>query len=44
MSPFADHFGGVASAYASYRPRYPDGLFTGTDEQLAKIRMATGGF
>jgi SAM-dependent methyltransferase len=27
MSPFADHFSRVAPAYASCRPRYPDGLF-----------------
>ena len=26
-STFADHFSGVAGAYAEHRPRYPDGLF-----------------
>jgi SAM-dependent methyltransferase len=25
---FPDHFSGVSSAYAEYRPRYPDSLFT----------------
>jgi SAM-dependent methyltransferase len=27
VRPFADQFGGVASAYASCRPRYPEALF-----------------
>jgi SAM-dependent methyltransferase len=27
VSTFADHFSGVAGAYAEHRPRYPDGLF-----------------
>jgi spermidine synthase len=34
---------GIYSQMVQYR-RYPEGLFTGTDEQLARIRMATGGF
>jgi spermidine synthase len=34
---------GIYSQMVQYR-RYPDGLFTGTDEQLARIKMATGGF
>jgi SAM-dependent methyltransferase len=25
--PFSDHFSGVSSAYAEFRPRYPDSLF-----------------
>lgn len=27
MSRFSDHFSPTAAAYATYRPRYPDGLF-----------------
>ena len=34
---------GIYSQMVQYR-RYPEGLFTGTPEQLARIRMATGGF
>jgi spermidine synthase len=34
---------GIYSQMVQYR-RYPEGMFTGTEEQLAKIRMATGGF
>jgi hypothetical protein len=33
----------IYSQMVQYR-RYPEGLFTGTDEQLTRIRMATGGF
>ena len=34
---------GIYSQMVQYR-RYPEGLFTGTPEQLGRIRMATGGF
>jgi spermidine synthase len=34
---------GIYSQMVQYR-RYPEGLFTGTDDQLTRIRMATGGF
>ncbi len=33
---------GIYSQMLQYR-RYPDGLFTGTPERMAQIRMATGG-
>ena len=34
---------GIYSQMLQYR-KYPDGLFTGSPERLAQIRMATGGF
>ncbi|HEY9229440.1 MAG TPA: hypothetical protein VIP11_22515, partial [Gemmatimonadaceae bacterium] len=34
---------GIYSQMVQYR-RYPEGLFTGTPEQLGQIRTATGGF
>jgi spermidine synthase len=34
---------GIFSQMVQYR-RYPEGLFTGTPEQITRIRMATGGY
>src|SRR5436309_12421226 len=40
MSSFADHFSGVAGAYAEHRPRYPDRLFAWLAEQVPERRLA----
>jgi len=37
---FADHFSGHASAYAAYRPRYPDALFEAVVRRCAATRLA----
>ena len=40
MKPFADHFSRIATGYAAYRPRYPDGLFTRLAERAPGRRVA----
>ena len=40
MSGFSDHFGKVAHAYADFRPRYPDELFTWLAGQCAGDDLA----
>ncbi len=40
MSTFSDHFSRTAASYASYRPNYPDALFTWLADQSAAHERA----
>ena len=40
MKSSADHFSGVASAYASWRPRYPEELFTYLESLVSRRALA----
>jgi SAM-dependent methyltransferase len=40
MKNFADHFSGISAEYATYRPRYPEGLFAALAESVSRRALA----